>query len=277
MNVTIWKLIIVFTCSFLIYSCNESPQKKQKYIDEFKGTEIEPLVNAIYKEDIKRIDDLIRDKPSLLNYTDSKYGSGVLEICISFEKYDSFKRLLELGADSNYINPINHYSILIESIRPFGSDTEWRQDNRYSFLLLKYKADPNYSTNRTEDNKGYSHIGYSPLTKASSHNLEIVKKLVKYGGDINKRVDGTLPFAIAVSSGKSDIVDYYIDSLKVNLKEPLQIRSKDSLFIQDYIDKFYSYKKGSEGFVKTQQFIRRLETKGVDFKNYSFKSSSNSK
>lgn len=276
--VTKYKLLLLMVFFMIITSCSQTSLENQKYIKRFKGTEVENLVNAINKENTNTIEKLIKERPQLLKYIDPAYGSGVLGISIDLEKYNSFKKLLELGADPNYINSTNRYSILIESIKPFGSDTEWREDNRYAKLLLQYKANPNYIvTNGFEDNKGHYQSGASPLGEASSLNLDMVKELVKYGADINQRVDGALPFGIAVSANKFDIINYYIDSLNIDVKQPLSISCQKpenkitELYIQDYMNKYMDFIPDTKEALKKQVLIKKLESKGVDFKNYKYK------
>lgn len=280
-----YKNFIIILSILVFINC----KKKESFTSDYNNlNKIEELVLAIDKSNLELIENLISDNRSLLNVSIDSLGTGLLDYCIINEKYDSFEKILELGANPNYINPKNKYSVLITSITPFGNDREWRQDERYAKLLLKYKADPNYSTNTTEDSDGYSYIGYSPLTKASSLNLEIVKELVKYGADINKRVDGITPFGIAINSGKYDIALYYIDSLKVNLKVPLVIREKDSLFIQDLIVNNFTLTKLKGNITKLDslkkiypniesdnqlrwRFIEKLQKRGINFKNYEYR------
>lgn len=263
--------------------------QERKYINRFKETRIEHLVKAIYSEDLKCIDDLVKDNIDLLRYSDPEYGTGVLEISVDLEKYESFKKLLELGADPNYVGSIDRYSILIKSIRSFGNQYEWRKDNRYAYLLLEYGANPNYAViNAFEDVNGYYHSGVSPLSKASSENLEMVKMLIKYGANINERIDGELPFGKALNSRKFDIINYYIDSLGMDVKTPIRIRKNDSLYIQDYVvnkflkakltgntEEMESLKKENSNIEEANregwEFIQRLESMGVDFRNYNYK------
>jgi hypothetical protein len=113
----------------------------------------------------------------------------------------------------------------------------------------------------------------SPLMEASTLDLEMVKLLIKAGADPYKKLkqNQETPFANSVSSGNYDILNYFIDSLKVDVKQPMRVRKNDSLYIQDYIEKFMGYKEGTEGDKKKQQLIQKLESMGVDFKNYSYK------
>lgn len=288
MKVLVYQLCIVIFLA-LNFSCVKNSKQEIKYIKHYKGTDLEQLVEAINNENIKEIEKLVHDNPEVLKYSDPLYGSGILGICINLEKYNSFKKLLELGADANYINNVNHYSILIESIKPFGTDKEWKEDNRYAFLLLNYKADPNNVVEKGfEDEKKYYHPGASPLVRASSLNLELVKKLIEHGAIIDKKIDGISPFASSVISGNYDISKYYIEFLGVKLDEPLVMKEKDSLFIQDLITNKYTLakiqgdhnkinelkkinKSIDDANIKRWEMIEYLEKKGVNFKDYNYK------
>lgn len=268
------KIILLGIFLFFFKSCSQSTKKEQQYINHFKNSSVENLVKEIGNENIIEIENLVKKNPELLKYTDQRYGTGVLAMCIDLEKYNSFKKLLELGADPNFINSQNHYSILIESIAPFGDATEWREDNRYAKLLLEYKANPNYIVQEFEE-KGLHFSGASPLYKASSYNIDLVKELIKYGADKDKRVDGELPFGEAVSSRQFDIIYYFIDTLNVNVNEPLAIVKKNDgkvieYYIQDYLKKYMSFKSNSKSEIKKLELIKKLETMGVDFKNYHY-------
>ena len=269
-----YRIIFIFSLLFFFESCSQTSKKNQKYINLYKDTPVQFLVKAINDNDLTEIDRIVKKNPELLNYTYKKYGSGVLGICLDLEKYNSFKKLLELGANPNYINTINHYSILIEAITPFGSALEWREDNRYAKLLLEYKANPNYVVQEFEKN-GLHYSGASPLNKASSINFEMVKELIKYGANKDNRVDGELPFGEAVSSRQFDIIYYYIDSLHTDVNEPLSIVKRydgkyAEYYIQDYIKMYMSFKPNSKSENKKQELIKKLEAKGVDFKNYHY-------
>lgn len=289
MSATMYKFIFITIFSASIFSCSQNSKKQLKYINDYQGKDVEQLIRAIDQENIKEIDYLVNKNKNLLKYSDSLHGSGVLEISLDLEKFDSFKRLLELGADPNSINIFSRYSILIESIKSFGDDREWREDNRYALLLLSYNADPNYIVEKGfEDNKKHYHIGSSPLLRASSLNLEIVKELVKYGADVNKRIDGVSPFAASIMSGNYNVSKYYLEILHTKPTDPLILREGDNLFVQDLIINKFTHAKviGDSNRlddlrkkipdidrtnIKRWQMIKYLEKCGVNFKNYNYR------
>jgi ankyrin repeat protein len=255
---------------FLLFSTQACAQR-DKNVNAFKNTDAYELAQAVSNEDLAKVEQLVEQNPKLLNVP-SAYGSNVLMLCLYTENFASFKRLLELGADPNFIDPYTKYSVLIEACKPFGTSSEWIKDNRYAELLLIEGANPNYAVEQDFTNEeGVNVSATSPMFRASRLDLELVKMLVRFGADYEKRIGGTTPFAQAVTFKKFTIINYYIDSLKVDVKSPLTIGTADSLFVQDYIDKFMAYQVGTEGYELKQKLIKRLEAEGIDFKNYKYK------
>lgn len=262
------KILLPFFMLLGVVGCGQDSRN----VAFFKDTEAYELAKAVEKEDLKEIEILIKENPKLLDITNPVSGSNILALCLYVEKFESFKKLLELGANPNFINPYTKYSILIDACKPFGSSLEWIKDNRYVELLLQYGANPNYAVQEEFTNEKGIHISAtSPLIRASSLDLNLVKLLIKNKADYKKRVRGESPFAQAIFSAKSDMIYYYIDTLKVDIHEPMRIRDSDSLFIQDYIKKFMAYQEDSEGYNQKQKLIKYLESKGVDFRNYIYK------
>lgn len=287
------QLIIFYLLSLSLSSCAQD----SSYLDAFKGTKAYELAVAVAEEDLSEIEKLVKEDSTLLEFANPVNGSNVLELSIDIESYKSFKKLLQLGANPNYINPKTNYSILINAIRPFGSQFEWKTDNRYVEELLRYGADPNYAVEEDFTNeKGYRIRATSPLIEASKLNVEAVKLLIAHGANPNKRLaeNQATGFSVAVRRGKIDVINYYLDSLGVNVHQPMSIvnrkpkNEKVKYFIQDYIvNKFTKarlmgdtaeierLKQENEGIEEANeelwQLIQKLEDMGVDFKNYDYK------
>lgn len=270
-------LLLAFFSCLSLTSCGQGSRN----ISFFKGTEAYGLAKAAEKEDLNKIERIVKENPKLLEVTNPTSGSNVLTLCLYIEKFESFKKLLELGANPNFINLYSKESVLIEACKPFGSQFEWRKDNRYVELLLKHRADPDYAVEEEfTDQKGHHHMATSPLIKASSLNLELVKLLIKNGADPYKKIGikKISPFKEALESSKFDIINYFIDTLKVDVFAPLYIREKDSLFIQDLaVNKLTLAKLRGENVEigeankERWEFIKKLQGIGVDFKNYAYK------
>jgi len=245
-------------------------------VERFNETDAYELAKAVHDGDIDDVRDIVNQNPELMEVPSSS-GINTLILAIHVEEYESFKILLELGADPNYRNPINTYTPLIESIRPFGSVFEWRTDLRYQRELLRYGADPNLSVDTSFTNVKRTWVtATSPAIKASFYNLESLKLLLEYGVDYEQRIEGASPFSKAVSGRKFETIDFYIDSLGIDVHEPMDtvIRKPSNkevtFYIQDYINRFMGYEIGSEGYDKKQALIKKLEGMGVDFENYEY-------
>lgn len=277
-----FRIILVFLLP--LYLCMEScGQKDSRYVAFFKETPAYELAKAVEEADLQKIEELVKGDSTLLEVTEPEYGSNILVICIDLEQFQSFKKLLELGADPNFINPYDKHSVLIDAIVPFGSSCEWIEDNRYAELLLEYGADPNYAIESEFTNeKGRYVEAESPIMRAAALNLDVVKTLIRSGADPNKKLGENLrtPFGEALRATKVEIVYYFIDTLKVDIHQPLFIRTKDSLFIQDYIVTKKTLKKIRAGEINGKDIkitkerwdlIKYLESKGVDFVNYEYK------
>ena len=287
-----YQLIVLYLLSLSLSSCAQD----DRYVDAFKDTKVYELAKAVAREDLKDIERIVKKELTLMEFTESTYGSNVLVLSVNIESFKSFEKLLELGSNPNFINPYTKYSVLIKSIQPFGSQFEWRKDNRYIELLLKYGADPNYAVENDFTNEKEHRIqAKSPLMEASTLDLEAVKILIENGADPHKKFDDqSTGFTKAVRRGKIEIMNYYIDSLKVDVHQPMRIvirkpkNDKVTYYIQDYIvnkftkarlmgdtDEMLKFKREYEGIEEANeelwQFIKKLEGMGVDFKNYDYK------
>ena len=265
-------------------------QGSKNYIDFFRDTEAFNLAKAVDKEDLYKISELVKANQSLLKVTNSIDGSNVLGLSIHSERYRSFQKLIELGADPNFINPITSHSILMDAIKPFGSELEWREENKYAYILLNTGADPNYIIKEDYTNsKGHRISAGSALYKASRLNLDLVKSLISFGADPKVKIGSRnrTPLGNALKAGKFDIAEYYIDSIGIDFTEPLYTGKKDTLYIQDFIvNKFTKARlRGDEAELarlkdenksimsdntRRWQLIEKLELSGVEFVNYDY-------
>jgi|SRR5690625_3306336 len=281
----ITTILLIFCLN--LSACSQTTGNRN--VDFFKDTKAYELAKAVYDSDLDKIEKLVKADTTLLSFSNPTSGSNVLFLAIYTERYEALKKLIELGGNPNSINPINNYSLLMESIRPFGTQFEWRQEHQYAILLLENGADPNYTVEKDFVNeKGHTVMASNPVMKASRENLDILKILLKYGTNHKIRIEGKSPFSNAVQSGNVDIINYYIDSLKVNVHEPMQIRSNDSLYIQDYIVNKYCFAKIRNDTLELErlrksnnkideankerwELIMKLSKMGVDFENYDYK------
>jgi ankyrin repeat protein len=270
--------LVIFAICMLIVSC----KKENINVMFFKDTKAYDLAKAVEKEDLDKVESLVKKDKKLLEVIDPVSGSNVLSLSLTLENFESFKKLLELGANPNFINPITKRSVLIDACTFYNKPEPYTIDLRYIRLLLEKGANPNYIVeNDFTDKEGNYHMATSAIHEASALDLTMVKILIKGGANPYKKLEQNQspPFSSALKGFKNkfEITNYYIDSLNVDLKEPLGIVNRQpsneltELYIQDYIDKFFSYEKGTEGYQKTQKLIEKLKSKGVNFNNYQYK------
>lgn len=285
-------ILIIIVCLFLV-SC----EQHNKNVSFFKKTEAYDLAKNVENEDLDKIEKLVKENPKLLELKENVSGSNVLSLALTIENFKSFNKLLELGANPNFINPYSKRSILIDACDFYWKPKPYTIDLRYIKLLLEKGADPNYVVEYDFiDDERNNHMATSPLHEASSLDLKMVKLLIKAGAFPNQKLkqNQRTPFSNSVSFGKYDISNYFIDSLKVNIHEPMAVIMQNNsnevveLYIQDeVVNKFTlakikgdkkaienlkeNYKKIEEDNSERWMFIQKLENLGVDFKNYKFK------
>lgn len=287
-------------CFFSLFLCFSScGQEMNKNVSMFKETKAFELAKAVEKSDLQTIENIVKEDSTLLGVTNPESGSNVLTLALYTESYESFKKLLELGADPNFVNPYTKKSALIESIKFYENPEPYTIDKRYAKRLLENGADPNYTIEKSfTDKKGHFQKATSPLMEASKLDLDFVKLLISYGADPYKRLkeDQSTPFTAALDGFKNKFVvaNYYVDSLKVDIHKSLKVyvrksdNKKKELHIQDYVvNKFTKAKLfNDESEIKQLKqenpqieeynqerwdFIQKLEKMGVDFKNYNYK------
>ena len=281
------KIVLMILLYTNIVACGDG--RADRVLNFYKDTECDELAKAVYSGDKEDIETIVRKDTTLLSCSESTAGTSILTLAMYAENYESLKKLLELGANPNSINTLDKYSVLIESITVYGSQFEWNKHLEYTELLLKYGADPNYKIDSSFTNKkGYNVTYASPLEKAVSINLDYVKLLLEYGADYNQTVDENPIFYYAVRWGKVDIINYFIDSLNVDIFQPLDIYGEDTLYIQDIVINQFTFAKIKnntkrinelkkqkadieEKNQKLWELILKLEKMGVDFRNYEYK------
>ncbi len=273
--------MLIFCSLILSISMIACGQPYSRNVYFFEETAAFELAKAIEREDLEKIETLVEGDISLLDVANPISGSNGLALSLHLEKYWSFSKLLELGSNANFINPYSQYSILIESCKYYNLPEPWTVDLRFVERLLSYGADPNYAvTEDFTDERGVFHYAKSPLMSASSVSKDMVKLLISSGADPYLRISakGYTSFYSALSNRKFEIVNYYIDSVHVNVHQPMRIRTYDSLFIQDYLVNKLTLNKirnrdAEIGLENTARWnlIEKLERAGVEFVNYNYK------
>ncbi|MEO0778647.1 MAG: ankyrin repeat domain-containing protein [Bacteroidota bacterium] len=132
---------------------------------------------------------MAKQDSGLMNLANPVTGANVLALAVQVEQTKAFQKLLALGANPNFINPYTKHSILMDAIKPFGSQLEWRKEPQYVELLLGHGAGPNYAIEDpfTNDKKEYI-MATSPLMRAARLDLNVLKLLIKRGADPHRKL-----------------------------------------------------------------------------------------
>jgi hypothetical protein len=283
-------IILLIILTFNLTSCKEN-----KHLNFFKDTPAYNLADATYNSDFKKIVEILKKDADLLEYQNPISGGNVLEMCIHTENLESFKKLLDLGANPNFINKYSKFSILMTSIKYYGSQFEWRENIKFLELLLEKGADPNYSIpNEFIDEKNRTQFPNSPLFLATSFSIEYTELLIQYGADpFYKLPQNEKSILCKAIYSNNDIAKYYIENFDFNLEEPiekLKMVPGDELqiiYIQDKIMDEYIYAKLYNDEEKLKYFkdtfphiiengeerwelVKLLQEKGVDFINHNY-------
>lgn len=284
-------------CLYLVFSISLScAQNADRYVSFFKGTKAYDLAKAVKGNDIRMINELVSENRTLLEVTNPISGDNVLTLALSLDNYESFSELLRLGADPNFVNPFSKSSVLMEACNYNWSSGLAEIHHKYVELLLSLGANPNYALEKNyTDEKGRSYFASSPLIEASKIDLEMVKLLIRYGANPLVRLDSNAvsPLSTALLAMKYDIAIFYIDSVKMDLSEPvisvIQEPSKKrvNFYIQDLTINTFTkarilgktkevemLKMENPEIEEANQilwnFILELTKRGVDFKNHNY-------
>jgi hypothetical protein len=141
--------------------------------------EIWPLLKAVEKQDTRKIETLVADHPSWLNYQEPNYGQPLLSWAVMMSKYDSAEKLLALGAAPNLQDDYNGTSPMMQAAAV-------EKDPRFIHLLLRYGGDVR-ALAKPKDPTRIPRYPSVLFAAVNSLNLENVKLIVEAGADINYR------------------------------------------------------------------------------------------
>ena len=272
-----YKLIILFIMSAFIFSClyhyYSNIYQPEKMLGNdirlFRNTPVWKLAKAVDKEDIKKINHLIKNKGVPIDFQEPRFGQSLLIWATYVEREKSVEALLELGADPNLQD---HYdgdnAIIIASGYSSYSD-DWCRTHLLR-LILKYGGDPN-SVNfikRNEKEKGGGRYGGdTPLTIASGCCIEKVKLLVEAGADINyvNEYGRGNPLEEALLANKADIVKYLLIEKKADYHNAEWITDRgDTITVSDHL-RNWVFPLDSKDYKIKMEIVEYLKKHGQDY------------
>lgn len=126
----------------------------------FNGTNVEKLSRYVESEDTVAMKEYLFNNHIDIDTPDLKYGASLLMWSIFNGKYDSFKILLENGADPNYIDKKGNTPLFLAVTY---IDSNYRTDDRYIKLLIRKGANPYLITFDSITDTKHDPISMSPL------------------------------------------------------------------------------------------------------------------
>jgi len=216
-------LSLLSICLFLSCSNNSRNIQETKYDIHgndyrlFKYTPAWELAKAVQDEDIVAIENIISSNPNVINYQDSIYGNTLLMLAITNQQFNSFKTLLEKGADVNIHDTFDGTTALIDACSYNFHDIKYAQ------MLVAYGADVNdiETGNRRDGNS----TRLTPLIAASKANwLDMVKYLISKGANVNYQNEfGQSALSESVILGNYEVA-YYLLLSGADYKKPIFCR-----------------------------------------------------
>jgi ankyrin repeat protein len=232
----------------------------------FQSTPAWELAKAVWDEDIPRIEQIVSENRELIDYQEERLGKTLLMFSIANQDYESFKTLVELGADLSVHNSYRGSTAIMYSV-----EVRDIPDNELKYLtfLLEHGANPNDMEvgERTEDNTTRD----TPLMIACGRNkqaitpLPLVKALVDAGADIDKGDEfGRTPLSQSFFQDNFDVLIYLLTK-GANHRVPIFIDPKGEKFYLEHMFKRELFPLGSEECRQKMEIVSFLESEGINY------------
>ena len=262
--------VFVFLGTYYYFSNIYQPEEMLgKDIRLFRNTPVWKLAKAVDKEDVEKINYLVKNKNVPIDFQEARFGQTLLIWATYCGREKSVEALLKLGADPNLQD---HYdgdnAMLIASGSSFYSEN-WCRSNLLR-MILQYGGDPNSQTFRIQ-NEREDYGGKTPLTKASGVCLEKVKLLVDAGADIDYISENSSnnPLRGALLRKKVDIVKYLLIEKKANYhnaETSITIQGDTITVLKRLRD--WTFPLDSEEYKIKMEIVEYMKEQGEDYWSY---------
>lgn len=256
----------------------EEGQYKIYSVNIYQNTPAWELAQAVRNQDTKKIAEIAKSEPKLLEYHDPIYSQTLLIWAVGTERYDAAEALLKAGANPNATAlKLGGQTALHKAARFSHVDHEAKKDPKYVKLLLKYGADPNIGL--TRNYKDDNEIGQTPLMNSIACGIEKTKALVEGGANINARTPTGNTAAIrALMWGGGNVTDamreyahYLIAEKHADVTKPWfskpgppsepQHRIEPVILLRDWTPHL-----DSEGYRMKMDIVKEFARQGVDYR-----------
>ncbi len=225
----------------------------------FQNTEDREIAKAVEDGNKKLIKQLITTNKDLINAQNLRFKHTLLMYTIWQQDYETFKLLLELGADVNLHDCYKGESAII--VATVFSDF----DIKFVKELLKYGANPS-DIEVGKRPKGNT-TRMTPLMHASQNgNIELLEILLDAGADINyKNEYDQTALSMAVGLQKCESILYLLNQGADYLTPISFIKEQNRYYyLQDEL-RFFMCNLGSSDYKNKMAIVEFLKDKGIDY------------
>jgi len=262
--------VLIFSGTYYYFSNIYQPENMLgRDIRLFRNTPVWELAKAVDKEDVEKINRLVKSKDVPVDFREPRFGQSLLIWATDCGREKSVEALLKLGADANLQD---HYhgdnAIIIASGSSFYSE-DWCRSNLLR-MILQYGGDPNSKTPLRLNESGGRSGEETPLTKASSVCLEKVKLLVDAGANIDYVSENGVenPLAMSLSWKKIDIVRYLLIEKGADYRnaEKWITSQGDTITVSKRL-RDWTFPLDSEEYKIKMEIVEYLKEQGEDYRS----------
>lgn len=257
----------------MFFSCKSNNIKTA-----YKNTPCEELAIAVQSQNVRKIKQIIKEKPESVHCTDPKYANSLLMWAVSYRLYKSSEALLQYGADPN-IKDLCGKTALHCASRFSSTSYNGAIDKSSKFIdvLVKYGADVNAVA--SDCHISHPEFGITPLMKSVTSGFAKVEALVNAGADINLKTSSgktaahialsmSLGFPEAFKSAYYLIVDKNADITAPSYSDStLYANDKNAIFVHYPVVKLRDllFPLDSEEYKMKLEIIEEFRRQGVDY------------
>lgn len=260
----------------LFCSCHDYYYVPGFDFSNFNHTPLSKLARAVKKQDVEKINRIVKQGNIDLEYYDPEYGNTILMYAVAHDLDKSVEELLKLGANPN---KLSRYSPDEQQTTPLlvACTSHYKKhysDTKVLKLLIKYGGNVNFIVDgKVKIDIDIEHpYRNTPLLEASgglnNEGLELIKVLVEAGANINdyKYPEEYGPITSAIIQKNMKIARYFIIDRKAEIPEYcFEQIDGTKLTITDLInfkEGQPNFEKGSENYKIGQEIIDYLKSIG---------------
>lgn len=224
----------------------------------FQSTPVWDLAKSVQDENVNQIKKLVLIDHLDVNYQEAQLGKTVLMLSILNDDFNSFKTLLECGANPNIHDTYTGSSAIIQAANIPGADT------KYLTALLRHGANPNDEEvgERKDDNSTRN----TPLLVACKNALEKVEVLVNAGANVDYRNEyNQTPLGESLLTDNLDIVLYLLEH-GADYRKPITSTSEKKYYLWEEL-RFKLYPLNSKEYARKMSIVNFLSRNGIEYRN----------